>query len=530
MKRLFHILLLIISGLIGNSCRREIHTPEWDVDVLAPILSTNFTINDLLADSLLQVNPDQSITLASNTNFYGLTLDSLVSIPDTTIPGGYGLPFGQLVIPPGGNIATLPSSTQYSLNGIQLSKTIIRSGFMNVQIKSKIAGKTKITYTIPCATLNSVPFQATVYMPPRINVNTPSVVNASYDLSGYVIDMRGQSLNSYNTIYTSMILDVDPAAPSSVTINAGDSMIINNSFVDIVPQYAKGYFGQGNYVAADTSAFSMFNHIIGGTLLLDSVNIKLKIENTVGADAKLKINSLTSINSRTGGSVPLAHPIIGASVNINRAIDFNGNVLSSLYSVQLDNTNSNIKQMIENLPDKIGYSVNADINPLGNVSGGNDFIYYGGGLRLNLDMQIPLWFAANQLTLADTIDYSISSDNQNVNSGTLTLYADNGFPFEASVQLFIMNSNNVIIDEITGPVNTIDEGIVDANYVVTQPRRTKLEIPVSAGKMDELYANKRLYIKLKLNTAGYPNYVKIYDHYKIALQLTGDFNYHVAIH
>jgi hypothetical protein len=72
--------------------------------------------------------------------------------------------------------------------------------------------------------------------------------------------------------------------------------------------------------------------------------------------------------------------------------------------------------------------------------------------------------------------------------------------------------------------------VVDANYVVTQPRSTKLVIPIDAGKMNALYANGRIYARVKLNTYGYPNYVKIYSYYKMALKLVGDFNYHVELH
>ena len=151
-------------------------------------------------------------------------------------------------------------------------------------------------------------------------------------------------------------------------------------------------------------------------------------------------------------------------------------------------------------------------------------------MRVNLDMEIPLWFSAHNLTLVDTISYSIATENQNVNSATLTLFADNGFPFEASTQLYIMNSNNVIIDSLMPAVNTIDEGIVNSSYIVTQSRQTKLEIPIDGNKIAELYHNNKIYVKVKMNTYGYPNYLKIYSNYNMALKLVGDFNYHVILH
>jgi hypothetical protein len=515
-------------SIIG-SCRKDLRQPQWDVDLLAPILKSDLDFGNLLADSLLQSNPDNSLTLVYNNNFYGLTLDSLVNIPDTTVANKYWL-LGWSDFNPGDVIVSnLGQSTQYNISNVELTHATIRSGSVVMQIKSYVREKIVLTYQIPIATLNSVPFSVTVTIPARVG-NNPGVVNISYPLSGYDMDLRGPQLNSYNTIYTSMSAKVDPNAPDTVRVFSTDTISISNAFTGIVPQYARGYFGQGTYNSSDTSSFGMFNHIVGGTLKLDSANIKLKIENSVGVDARVKINNLTSINSRTGNSVSLNHPVIGSPVNITRAFDNNGTVTPTLYSVQLDNTNSNIKQLLENLPDKIGYSVDADINPLGNVSGGNDFIYYGSGLRVNMDMQVPLWFASDHLALVDTLDYSIATDNQNINSGTLSLFADNGFPFEASIQLYILNGNNAIVDSLMPVINTIDEGVVDGNYIVVQPRTTRIEIPLSADKMSTLYNNHKIYVKTKLNTYGYPNYVKIYNYYKISLKLVGDIEYHVAPH
>src|SRR5687768_16129445 len=81
---LLFVLLLALAGLF--SCRKEFGNPEWDVDGLVPILKTSLNFNDLIADSLLQENPDNSLTLVYNNNVYSLTADSLFEIPnyDTT--------------------------------------------------------------------------------------------------------------------------------------------------------------------------------------------------------------------------------------------------------------------------------------------------------------------------------------------------------------------------------------------------------------------------------------------------------------
>ena len=45
------------------SCRKENKKPSWDVDVIAPLVKSTLTINNLIPDSLLNINPDNSLDI-----------------------------------------------------------------------------------------------------------------------------------------------------------------------------------------------------------------------------------------------------------------------------------------------------------------------------------------------------------------------------------------------------------------------------------------------------------------------------------
>ncbi len=47
----------------------------------------------------------------------------------------------------------------------------------------------------------------------------------------------------------------------------------------------------------------------------------MKIENGFGIDAQLRIDTLQSINTITGGATALNHPLIGNAINLTRALD-----------------------------------------------------------------------------------------------------------------------------------------------------------------------------------------------------------------
>jgi hypothetical protein len=188
--------------------------------------------------------------------------------------------------------------------------------------------------------------------------------------------------------------------------------------------------------------------------------------------------------------------------------------------------------MIENLPDKFGYSMQVITNPLGNISGSNDFIYSDRLLKAKLNMEIPLSIVANNLTLADTLDLNISQSNgtQNINDGSITLFANNGFPFDAKLQLYLLNENNTVRDSIFGYANTIVEAPINSSLRVIGKKLTKITVPISADKMNILYDTKKVVMKVKFNTSAQPQYIKIYSEYSIDIKLVGDFNYTIQLH
>ncbi|MEK6615358.1 MAG: hypothetical protein AABZ32_04490 [Bacteroidota bacterium] len=513
-----------------SSCRKEAGHPSWDVDVLAPLVKSTLTINNIIPDSLLQQNTDNSLDIVYQSSLYSFSVDSLFQIPTATIDTAYWLPFPIFLSQLSTIVPATTDETKNTQGGAELTDVILRSGTIEIMLRSQVKSMIDFTYKILSAKdpFGNV-FNKTFRIPAATSA-TDGVYTATFDLSGYKLDLTGLSGNKVNTITSYYNAIISPAPfGDTVTIQPYDSVVISNKFIDIVPQYAKGYFGHTvSNIGPDSTNFSLFNHIIDGTLQLEDIDVGFSIENSIGADARVTIDTLSSINTRTGSTILLAHSIIGAPVNLNRAVDNNGNVTSSTYSISFNPSNSNIKQFVENLPNKISYLMDLEINPLGNVSGSNDFVYYDKLMKTQLNMAIPLSLIANNLTLADTLDFKMDKSAAHVNSGTLYLYAENGFPFTAEAQLYLMNDNFTIVDSLISAPNAILAPQLDANFICAGKRLTKLAIPLDEDKLQLLKNIKKMYIKMKYNTAGQPNYVKIYSFYEMNVKLVGDFNYTVG--
>ena len=524
------LLLLLVGNLFLSSCRKEMEKASWDTDILAPIISASMNINNILPDSILQANADSSMKIVFNNDLYKIDIDTLFNIADTTIHNGYALPFPTTLNP--GQVLPFPSSTSttYSLPGIELKMVIIKSGFVSFKVKSKIREVTQYVYSIPCATdALGNPFSKPFTVPARVG-STPGVYNQTFDLTGYTIDLTGPLGTQINTIYTGLTAQVSAIALDTVLVTPADSLIIDNTFYDIIPYYAKGYFGNNTYnVGPSTSDFTLFDRIVDGTLQLEDVDFNFKLENPIGMDARLYVTNISSINTRTATTINLTNSMIGSTININRAAESGGIVYPTYANFPLNTTNSNIKPMIENLPNKFGYSMQIITNPLGNISGSNDFIYSDRLMKASLDMEIPLSLVANNLTLQDTLDLNISQTGgtQNINEGTITLFANNGFPFDAQLQMYLLDESNVVTDSIFGYANV--EAPINAALRVIGKKLTKIAVPISESKMNLLYDTKKVVLKIKFNTSAQPQYIKIYSEYSIDVKLVGDFNYTIQL-
>ncbi|HIF14365.1 MAG TPA: hypothetical protein EYQ86_03155, partial [Bacteroidetes bacterium] len=119
MKGLLSIFFVCIILIIG--CRRLEDKPSWDVDVYTPLLKTDLDIYDILIDSLMEEQSDNSIDLVYKNKLFYYTIDSFLQIPDKVIEKviridnlviddktiEYPMTLGQIARAEGGLIGTL---------------------------------------------------------------------------------------------------------------------------------------------------------------------------------------------------------------------------------------------------------------------------------------------------------------------------------------------------------------------------------------------------------------------------------------
>jgi hypothetical protein len=509
------LLLLLLLLMIGlGQCRKRDKDIRWNVDMVFPLAYGELDIYDLLADSLLHVNADESIHLRFETDLLALSLDSLAGMVDTTFEFTYVLPFNlPITLQPGQQIVNNPETNLLNLDGAELRQIVVHKGTVNYRIESTIQGEIRYAYQIPSAKdAQGNIFSKLVVIPKAVN-GQKGVYEGSFLLDGYTFDLTGPNQNATNTILTGMLIQLSDNNEGSVTVSNLDTLYIANTLADIQIEKGWGYFGQHNYSLGPESAyFSFFNRLVSGGFKLDQLVAQLTLENGIGVDAFLKVNGLFV---RKGLALPvlLQHELIGSQQILNRAYRIGDEVYAQQLTYTLDENTSNIKEMIELMPDSVGYAVEVVVNPLGNVSVFNDFAYRQHPLRLRLAVDMPLNVRAEQLTLVDTLTLEIDNDNP---LNDLTLYIDirNGFSMSANVKLAVLDMQNVVVNEILTP-GVIPAGSLDANGRVNNPSNSQHVVKVQPNDMESLQQFKKVRLEVIFDSPQ-SNHVHIYEDYKLS--------------
>lgn len=505
------------------ACRQDEGPPQWDVDVLAPVLRTSLTIGDLVADSLLVSDTEGAITLLYSSELFAVDLDTLLKAPDTTYfyPGAITFP-GPVDFPPGTGIVSEDNVTRFDFEDVALRYLELRGGAVELEIRNKIASAVQGQITLPGATFPGSSNQIALQVAPG-SPASPSISRETRDLAGVRFDLRGPQFNSANTLQTIVAVNLDPNG-NGATLTDQDSVNAKVTYRDLEPAYAKGYFGSRTIrVDPTTTDLELFRNMVSGRLDVDDVSLRVRLENGIGADLQLILENLQAINTRTGNVVDLSHSIFLAPVNLSRATDLGNGFTPTIYNNTIDVQNSNVDEFLENLPDQLSYALELRLNPLGNITNGNDFVYADSRVAATLELEVPLRIIAQDLVLQTIVDVDLPAGFR---SGELRFFVTNGFPFQADLQAAVVGTDGQV--RSTVQVNgSVPSGILGNSGRVTSPSDGRLAARVTQDQVEALRQGEQLRLRVAFNTADQSQHLRIYDDYRFDVQVVVGANYMV---
>lgn len=417
----------------------------------------------------------------------------------------------------------------FALEGlpVELKESRIASGTSRIRLSSTLEDSVRFVYKLLTATLNGVPFERHLVLPPAPKGGSSQYTEAA-SLKGYHFDFSGDMNDSFNVSFNQVVASIDSTGIMK-SFSKQDSIFIELSFENLKPEYARGYLNDTTLGTGRTEErIELFERINSGNLELDNAKLGLHVDNKVGVDFTLFINEITSLNNRTGKFVSLNSNSINSGIVIPRAKDAGGQlpIVPGIVDVILDAGNSNITEFISNLPDRMNYDIEMRVNPMGNTSLWNDFIYDQNFLQLDLDLDIPFHISARGLMLSDTVAFSLSgTEYDEIREGVLHAFFKNDFPFETALQIYLLSENGSVSDSLFTGQRLIAAAQSTPGEIFTKSVETRIDIPVDRSKIDRLLKAKSLAVHAVFDTKPEGELVKIYDQYYLEFQLTADFIY-----
>ena len=261
MNRLYFIILIL--ALIFSSCKHELETPSWDVDLITPVANTNVSIDQIvIEDSLIEIQTNDSglVSLYYQSNLEDIDFDSLINI-DMIVPGkterldsinfdniniSDTISLGELVstIPlgsilfPNGSTASIPylpnviSSDTFNVNASDYFETMVLSdGYLFFEITNNLP--TDISNVsvslVNSSNLNNI----AAFNFPLISSGTSA--KDSLSLAGLSIDKNIEAI--INNV------DVN-ASNGNITVNYSDNLISKISLKNLQITEATAFFPQ----------------------------------------------------------------------------------------------------------------------------------------------------------------------------------------------------------------------------------------------------------------------------------------------
>ena len=514
------LIFTVVFLLLFISCqKKEVH---WDTDVLVPILTTTMGVDDIFGNENVAANPDQSMSIVVEERIELLVTDSVIEIDDTLAVDIFNLPF-TFTIPAGQKVIEKEAVSALNFGEMELTKARAKRAKMKFYVTSQIKQPLLVKYQLFSATSDGAIYEVEERVEAATNTQNSYTVK-EITLDNYNLDLTGPNGDAYNTIYATTTVWIHPDGDTAVVLPE-DTIIIISIFDEFVPEYAFGYLGTQELTANSSSAINVFGDFISGSFDLENIEASIDVQNSLGVDLSLEIERFSAKNNATNTEISLDHNILGSSLNILRASESGIDdypVWPKNYTYDI--SNSNLDEMVEIMPDSFLISVKGELNPLGNISAGKDFIYFDKGLETKLKMNIPLNFSANDLVIEDIS--SINIGNKSVKGGSLNIFVENSFPFILDLQFYIINDTEVIVDSLFAENNTIDAATTDNNGHVVSNSNSEIGVELTPNLLQALEQNNRMIIRAKVNSADNEKYV-LFEYSNLQIKIIGDLEYEI---
>ena len=386
-------------------------------------------------------------------------------------------------------------------NGEQIHNLELLTGKIIYNISSSIDSDLSFKLTLPSATIDGEIFESV-----QIVSSGNNSTYGEIDISDVIIDLTSDFTQPYNKIPIHFEVFID-SGNELITLTNEDYAEVNFSFSDLLIKYADGYFGDyeidlgGDIVDIDLQIFEDFD----SGLILDDPQFIIRVFNSVGVGASINAG-LNAFSPNLDNAIFSFNEIIESPSTIGGIIE---------QSWVYDKNNSTIENIIALPPQQIEYFGSANLN--GSNSGNLNFITSDSKMTLGVEVDFPMSLNIANISLKDTIVINEIENVNNIESLSLFMNIDNGFPLDTKLDILLRDSvSNVTFDTLE--IANFSSGITDDNGYLIESYFSKNQFNLNNNQIENLSKSNQLVLDVTLNTEDNKS-IKLYSDYEFLVSI-----------
>ena len=481
----FTLLAILLAGIL-TSCLKDLNfDPDTNFTYkgywVAPVINTRLNLGDLVVkDSLVTADENGLVHIIyRNDSVFQQSVYDYTEVPT------------QEPITTQFSVGTPPVSINSQLGtfgGAKMKSISLESGTLFWSVTSSVSDTIKLALELDNTTLNGMP---AIF---EIQANTIGQTTGEINISSLELDLSQGTLGYNNLGFTLQITDAGNAP--------------NGTQLDIVLEYenlriteAIGYFGERkiNFPSGNINPnLSLLDNISSG-LYLANPQVKIITKSNIGLPLEISPNLLGV--SKEGSVVDL-----GLS-----PLNFTGSTTIGNYAYDtliISTANSNLDDFIAAVPSQIVYSGSVQTNPAGEPQNDN-FITQDGTLNIGLEIDLPLELKTKDLVIEQTIyniDFGVDEEDVDfINELSLGFRVDNGFPLDADLHVYFLDSAGAVLDSTYLAI--FDAAQVDQNGIVVNSAKSERYLQFTQGQIHNIIRSDDVRIKIVLNTSNNGNQI-----------------------
>lgn len=403
-------------------------------------------------------------------------------------------------------------------NGVRVDSVQILSGGLIIENVDALPLNAYIELTSSCIK-NKVTgelFSETIQIS-----NVSSSIEQQFDLSNYTISLKDSTINNANKQFIDLryrlIFDI---ASNNLFQGGNYDINLNVSLLPFMIDAIFGDFGDTEFNIKDAIALDFFKdsllNAITSTNSIDfeKFTIDLSTSTNIGVDMNIYPNIYTITSQGNTYNV----------FNNTNSIRINGADILGETAYTNNIVLESDASAIEVFPDSLIYDVKFDFKDEVTKTSNYDFISPDDAfVTLDAKAKLPLKAKLNNLHYDTEFDaFDFIEEMNYLKSTSLQFFIESTFPAELSINLYLVDSNQVVFDTLLDSPLKIGGAVIDNEGHLLAPTAENVKITLDDSKYDSLKKAKKIKLSVILNTSkdegGEQRYVRFSNDAKIKVK------------